>query len=101
SLCDQQAIEQRGYLAFLTRRVGARHVDAITVGRSRRSTNEVIVFVGNDQEQRVVLGDPVSRQASEELAKCDVILLELCDITCLARPESGWAAAIIMHVSDV
>ena len=48
---------------------------------------KMIVLVGHDNEQRVVLGDPVRREPREELSERVVIRLELVDVFLLARAE--------------
>jgi hypothetical protein len=72
-------------LAFL--RIGAGRRDAIATLRRRRTADEMIAFVGGDDEERVAFGDPVLGEAREELAEGLVVGGERVDIAGLARPE--------------
>ena len=94
ALGQQQPVEEGVDLADL--RIGAGHVDAVAIGRARRATDEVVVFVRGNDEQGVVLVDAVGGETREEFAEGDVIGLELGDVFRLARAEgmrrhpAGW-----------
>ena len=75
-------------LAFLAHR--CRNVDAVTMaGLGGSPERKVIVLVGGDDEQRIVLGDAVLRKPGEEVAEGLVVVLELRHIACLAGAESA------------
>jgi hypothetical protein len=55
--------------------------------RARRAADEMIVFVGHDDKQRVVLGDAVRGEPGKEFAERGVVLLELGDVAASPGPN--------------
>src|SRR6202035_887544 len=91
-------------------RIGARHGDAVAIGRRWRSVSEMVVFVGGDHKDRIILGDAVAGEAAEELAEGGVVRGQLLDVTGLARTERSFDTGrdtgegeptIIMRIGDV
>jgi hypothetical protein len=79
------------------------HVDAIAVRRIRRAAHEVVVLVGGDDEQRVLLGDAIGLESIEEPRERRVMELELLDVSHFARTEpkqmSTGGRTILGHIS--
>jgi hypothetical protein len=67
--------------------VGAGDVDAIATDRSRRRAGKMVVLVGSDDEERIVLGDTVRLKSGEKINEGRVEFLELGDVIRLARAK--------------
>ena len=69
--------------------VSARSVYAVAAGRAGRAACEVVVLIGRNHEQGIVLRDAVLRQAVEELPERRVVGGELLDVALFTRTEGA------------
>ena len=66
---------------FADLRICARGSYAVTIGGTRRTARKVIAFVRRKNEQRIVVGNPIGRQAGEELIEGIIVGFERRDVT--------------------
>ena len=83
--------------------------DAVVIACSRNTVatrggwliaNEVVTLVNGEDEQRILARDPVCRETIEELLECQVVILQLLNVTSLAGTicevdVTGSAVAIV------
>ena len=101
TLRDQQSVDECVDLTLLARCVGAGHIDAIAIGRTGRSADEMVVLIGYHHEQRVVLGDAVRREPGKEFAERGIVLLQLRDIPGFTGPERAASGMVVVRVLDI
>ena len=65
----------------------------------------MIILIGRDHKERIVLGKTVRRQPGEEFAEGCIVFFELCDISCLAGAKRairiGGETMIVMGIFNV
>ncbi|HEX9589606.1 MAG TPA: hypothetical protein VGA15_17920, partial [Bradyrhizobium sp.] len=87
---------------FALFRIGARHLDPVTIRRRRRPSDKMIVLICGDNEQRVIFGDPVLLRAIEEFAEGLVVCGKLLDVPALAGAEGATTGdVIVVGVGDI
>ena len=88
-LIAEEILELGLDLAFCPRRISAGRRHAVAAGRCRLryGAGEMVILVGRDHEQRVVLGDAVHPQPVEELAEGRIVGLKLDDVSGLPGPK--------------
>ena len=87
---------------FALQGVGAWCRHAVAIRRRRRPADEMVVLVGGDDEQGIVLSDAVLGEAGKKFAECLVECLQLRLVTCFTGAKSAAADnVIVVRVLDI
>jgi hypothetical protein len=84
-------------------RIGAGHFNAVAIRRRRRTPDKMVVFVGGEDEQRIVFSNAVLLQPIEKFPESVIICGELLYVAALAGAEGAALTrkVIVVRVGDI